>query len=121
MVRFIRHLCMVAGLICALTLPAMANPQSDMAGQQWLASTQEEKLAFLYGAASVVAIEQAVAQKNGTQPSIFVEKWMKTFGNDTLTGVCSKLDKWYDTHPGAHSRQIFDVLWYEFMAPGTKK
>ena len=70
-----------AALVCALCLPAVAaQSATDLTGKHWLQSSQNEKLAFLYGASNIIAIEQLIAQQQGTQASPFVTAWIKAFG-----------------------------------------
>ena len=60
-------------LICGLTIPALeakAGP-ADLTSKAWTVSTTSEKLAFLYGVSSTVAIEQLVADRQKTEPSPF--------------------------------------------------
>ena len=121
MVRFTKMV-LAAALVCTLCLPAVAAQPSglELTGNAWLKSSQNEKLAFLYGVSNVVAIEQLLSQKEGTKPSLFVSSWMKAFGNDKWIAIESKLNDWYAAHPDQASRGVFDVLWYEFMVPATK-
>lgn len=122
MIKTLRVLCVTLGVAGLLAVSAMAAAPAvhDLDGRQWLVSTPEEKLAFLYGAASVVGVEQAIATEAKLKPTIFVEKWMQAFGNSTLEQVRDKVDAWYKANPKGQNRHIFDVLWYEFIAPGTK-
>ncbi len=112
----------IAVLLCALAAPALADTArpADFTGEEWKLSTTSEKLAFLYGVSSTVAIEHLVAEKQGTQESPFVAAWIKAFGNESWTQIQKKLDKWYAAHPAELNRSVFDVLWYEFMAPADK-
>ena len=110
-----------AALVCALCLPAVAaQPATDLTGKHWLQSSQNEKLAFLYGASNIIAIEQLIAQQQGTQASPFVTAWIKAFGNTNWTDIQKKLDAWYAAHQDQANREVFDVLWYEFMVPASK-
>ena len=95
-----------AALVCALCLPAQ--------------SSQNEKLAFLYGASNIIAIEQLIAQKQGTKASPFVTAWITAFGDTNWTDIQKKVDAWYAAHPDQANREVFDVLWYEFMVPAGK-
>ena len=114
-------LILALALVCSLSLPALsASAVGDLTGQQWQASTPNEKLAFLYGASSIVAIEQLLAQKKGEQPSLFVGAWIKAFNNSNWMDLKDKLDAWYAAHPDQNNRQVFDVLWHEFMVPATR-
>ena len=118
---FLKCVC-TAVMICGLSLPvsmAQAAP-ADLTGVQWKASASSEKLAFLYGVSSTVAIEQLVAERQGVKPSPFVSAWMNAFGNASWKEIQKKLDDWYAAHPSDAERPVFDVLWYEFMAPAKK-
>ena len=121
MVRFTKVI-FAAVLVCGLCLPAIAAPSSgaDLTGKDWRDSTQSEKLAFLYGASNIIAIEQLIADKQGTDPSPFVTAWIKAFGDSNWSQIQRRLDGWYAAHPDQANRQVFDVLWYEFMVPATK-
>ena len=81
-----------AALVCALCLPAVAaQSATDLTGKHWLQSSQNEKLAFLYGASNIIAIEQLIAQQQGTQASPFVTAWIKAFGNTNWTDIAKSL------------------------------
>ncbi|MEG2140291.1 MAG: hypothetical protein RRY20_05835 [Bilophila sp.] len=102
--------------------PAPApNAGIDVTGTQWGQSTKNEKLAFLYGASSIVAIEHLIAQKQGQPPSPFVSAWMAAFKDTRWMDLQGKLDAWYAAHPEQANRQVFDVLWFEFMTPAVEK
>ena len=90
----------------------------DLTGAQWLDSPRNEKLAFLYGASSIVAIESMIAERAGREPSVFVRSWMKAFRNTSWPEIEGRLDAWYAAHPGQRDRHVLDVLWKEFLAPG---
>ena len=95
-----------AALVCALCLPAVAaQSATDLTGKHWLQSSQNEKLAFLYGASNIIAIEQLIAQQQGTQASPFVTAWIKAFGNTNWTDIQKKLDAWYAAHPDQANRE----------------
>ncbi len=123
LVRFTKTI-LAAALVCTLCLPAAAAqntaPGSEFTGTAWMGSTQNERLAFLYGVSNVVAIEQLLAEKEGVKPSLFVRDWMKAFGNANWAQIEKKLNDWYAAHPDQMSRGVFDVLWYEFMVPASK-
>lgn len=122
-----------AVLVCSLGLSAVAAPTSqtapaapaatgiDVTGTQWSQSTQNEKLAFLYGASSIIAIEQLIAQEQGKAPSPFVKAWVSAFKDTRWLDLQKKLDDWYAKHPEQAKRHVFDVLWFEFMVPAAGK
>ncbi|MEI3479299.1 MAG: hypothetical protein V8Q84_09595 [Bilophila sp.] len=109
-------------LVCGLALPAVAAQTSvpDLTGRHWMQSTLNEKLAFLYGASNVIAVEQVIAQKRGVEPSPFVSGWIKAFGNTNWTKIQKDLDAWYATHPADANRDVFEVLWTQFIVPANK-
>ena len=117
---FVAGLC-AAVLCCGLSFgasPVKASP-ADLTGVQWKLSTSSEKLAFLYGVSSTVAIEQLIAEQRGVSASPFVKAWMAAFGDTSWKDIQKCLDDWYAAHPDDAERSVFDVLWYEFMAPSA--
>ena len=118
---FLKIVC-AAAVACGIMFSASAVQASpaDLTGVQWKSSTSSEKLAFLYGVSSTVAIEQLVADRQGVAASPFVSAWMKAFGNESWKQIQKRLDDWYASHPEETDRSVFEVLWYEFMAPANK-
>ncbi|MDD2966412.1 MAG: hypothetical protein PHN64_02805 [Desulfovibrionaceae bacterium] len=105
-------------LVLGLSLPAFAAEKpvdGELTGKAWLASPIASKEAFLYGVASTVAIEQAIADKGGKPASVFVQQWMAAFTESTPADIGKQVDAWYTAHPDQQGRHVFDVLWYEFM------
>ena len=80
-----------AALVCALCPPAVAaQSATDLTGKHWLQSSQNEKLAFLYGASNIIAIEQPIAQQHGNA-SLPVRHGMdKSFRQHQLDGYPEK-------------------------------
>lgn len=118
----LKHMLGTMCLICALAMPAgAATTAQDITGQQWAHSTKAEKLSFLYGASSVVAIEKVAAERAGKEPSPFVTRWMDAFGGKTLSQIEGEIDAWYVAHPRNRNRHVFDVIWYELITPAGAK
>ena len=119
---YLKHMLGALCLVCVLAMPAgAAAPRMDLTGQQWDQSSAAEKLSFLYGASSVVAIEKAVAEKSGEKPTVFVSRWMTAFQGKTMSQIKQELDAWYAAHPAEKNRHVFDVIWYELIAPRSGK
>lgn len=115
-------LVVAAVLICGACLPvAAAGNNIDLTGKQWLDSSRNEKLAFLYGASSIVAIESMIADKAGREPSVFVRAWVNTFKDTSWSDLEAKLNAWYVSHPRQQDRHVLDVLWNEFLAPARAR
>lgn len=121
MKRYILMMCSLFFALYLTTTIVVANhAKCDLTGHDWEKSSTNEKLSFLYGVSSVVVIEQEIAHKEGRKPSLFVQKWIKTFKDDTWMNIQYKIDKWYKEHPTQKNKDVLWVLWYEFMAPNKK-
>ncbi len=101
--------------------PAMAAGKGELTGTLWQESTQNEKMALIYGMASVIAIEQTIADRQKAKPTPFVACWIKAFGNTSPKAIVEKIDSWYAAHPGEQEREVFNVLWYELIVPNIPK
>lgn len=119
-----KHLC--AALIAAslLTLGPAAlqaqtttSPQADLTGKNWLAGEKEGKLAFLYGASNVIAIEMIGAEKTGRPAPLFAQGWTEAFRNTTYPQLLEQIDAWYEANPDQLNRNVFDVIWNELIVP----
>lgn len=97
-----------------------AQPE-ELTGKQWVLSSTAEKLSFLYGASSIIAIEDMGAMKAQKPASRFVKGWMKAFKNTTLPEMQSQIDAWYAAHPDQQDRHVLSVIWYELIEPAQKK
>ena len=121
-VNVLRNALLGLGLVFGLAFGAAAQGVVDeIDGWAWLESARPEKLAFIYGASSVVAIEKEVSVQANKQASAFVQGWMRAFGDLTPEQVCGLLDDWYAKHPQDVKRNVYDVLWYEYIAPRKAK
>ncbi len=101
--------------------PAMAAKQGELTGTLWQESTQNEKMALIYGMASVVAIEQTIADRQKAKPTAFVGSWTKALGNASPKSIVEQIDSWYAAHPSELNRGVFSVLWYEIIVPEATK
>lgn len=100
---------------------AAAPQPAELTGEQWVQSSSAEKRSFLYGAASIVAIEKIGAQRTGNPASFFVESWENAFKDATIPQIQQKLDAWYAEHPDQKNRHVFEVIWYELIRPTQGK
>ncbi len=101
-------------------LSAAANDRQELTAEVWQASPLNEKLSFLYGVSCAVVVEKELASSKGEEPSIFVKNWLSTFNGLNAKEIVKKLDSWIAAHPASRNRHIFDVIWYEFIVPGSK-
>lgn len=133
--HFVYALVLLMVTVC--TMPVFASAADLTAnkkdlrvdGQTWIVSTEEEKLAFLLGVEVMVATEKALAERIGearkaradkrpySGPSPFVKGWLKAFPDTDRRTIMANLDKYIETHPDARTQHVFEILWYEFIAP----
>lgn len=120
-IRHVMTLAVAVGLVLVASggLWASQPDVPEVTGTVWMKSTQQEKLAFLVGAGSAVAIENHVDSKNGA-PSKFVKGWIDAFGDETWSEVATRVDKYYSAHPDMNERLVMDVLWKELIMPDLK-
>lgn len=110
---------------------APANPVEQLTGTIWMQSAPNEKAALLFGVECAIAIEQAIAnkmqetekstkRKSLTTLSPFEKGWTKAFHNVSREKIVENIDAWYTKNPTQSQRPVFDVIWYELIAPNTK-
>lgn len=126
-------------LCCALILVGMpaisaeklqagapSNPVDQFTGVLWQHSTETEKLAFLFGVESAIAVEHFVnaeiteeAVKEGKKPvytlSPFEKGWMQAFKDVPREELARQVDAWYAAHPDQLQRPVMAVIWYEVI------
>ena len=134
----------ILALALALAAPVSAaqNKQTPkpkdsvvLTGNDWMASSRDEKAAFLLGVEMAIATEFHVAEMTNSKnkeakdkkkmprvsPSPFARGWLKAFKDTTRPQMMVMIDDYLERHPDERGRQIFDIIWYEFIAPQTKK
>lgn len=118
------------------TAPAQAitaaNPVEQLTGTIWMKSAPNEKAALLFGVECAIAIEHAIAKKmqetekttkRKSPPTVlspFEKGWTKAFHNVSRDKIVASIDAWYTKNPDQSQRPVFDVIWYELIAPNTK-
>lgn len=104
------------------------NPVDQFTGEIWVNSPASDKLAYLFGIDSAVAVEYfinseltAKAAKAGKKPvytlSPFEKGWMKAFANMSRSDISKLVDEWYANNPKELQRPVLNVMWYELIAP----
>lgn len=104
------------------------NPVDQFTGEIWVNSPASDKLAYLFGIDSAVAVEYFVnseltakAAKAGKKPvftlSPFEKGWMQAFANVSRADISKMVDEWYASHPKDLQRPVLSVVWYELIEP----
>jgi hypothetical protein len=117
--------CSVTALIVAvglfvLTAGGLFAAEPDMpeiTGSVWMKSSHQEKLAFLVGASSVVAIEHHIDLKKADDPSKFTEGWVMAFKDKKWTEIVDKIDAYFAANPDKGDKLVMDVVWNELILP----
>ena len=138
-------------LVLVLATPAMAanagnavqdkplpqNRIEQLTGSVWMASSQEAKLALLFGielalnvdkigtdmANAKIAKNPKAKKSDYRKMSYFTESWYKAFANVPLPEIASQIDAWYAAHLDQKDRLVLGVLWKDIMkmpAPAQK-
>lgn len=109
-----------------------ANPIEQLTGEVWTQSTADVKKALLFGVECAISIEHAIASrlqeveksvKGKPKPSTlspFEKAWSAAFQNVPREEIVEGIDTWYAQNPDKKQRPVFDVIWYELIAPKTK-
>ncbi|MHC1711843.1 MAG: hypothetical protein AB9872_06820 [Solidesulfovibrio sp.] len=111
---------LILALVLALPAMALANEVPVVTGEDWGRSTQQERKAFLVGAATIIELEQEV---QGTPPpqKSSIDTWCKGLSHFTFDQMTAAIDKWYAEHPDKASRPVVEVMWYELAKPNAGK
>jgi hypothetical protein len=91
-------------------------------GQQWMASTDAEKQAYLVGIANLLDIERAYAYGgNTTNSNEISERFSKGLQGQTLDSVRQGLDSYYTANPTMIQHPVIETLWFQMVVPGLNK
>lgn len=119
----------VALLVCAaLVAPrhasgADATPTGSLNGYAWMESDNANKLSFLLGVETAIAMETALAQEQQKitgKPvplSPFQQGWTAAFDNMPRQAIADRINAFYVANPTQKNRHVFDVLWEQMIVP----
>ena len=117
--RSVTALIVAVGLF-VLTAGGLCAAEPDMpeiTGAVWRKTTQQEKLAFLVGACSVVAIEHHIDLKEADDPSKFTEGWVMAFKDKKWAEIVDKIDAYFAANPDKADKLVMEVVWNELILP----
>jgi len=111
--------CMTLAMIA---LPARAADVPLVTGEQWTASSEGVKKAYLVGIANLMQVQSAYHAANPpTDAQSFVPRLAKGMQGQTLDSVREGLDRWYAANPTKLKRPVLDTIWFEMAVPGLQK
>jgi hypothetical protein len=100
---------------------ARAESIPIVTGEQWVASSDEAKKAYLVGVANILEIERAYAGSTPTGANDIAPRFAQGMQGQTLDGVRQGLDNWYAANPTRIQHPVIETLWFEMVMPGLKK
>ena len=86
-----------------------------------LASSDEVRKAFLIGASSMLAMEEAYAKKKGTALPEAGAMARKAVTGMTLDQVSARITRWYEANPGRRNMPVMGVIWVDMVKPSTAR
>ncbi len=106
--------------LAAGSLWAVQEAMPEITGEVWMKSSAQEKLAFLVGAGSVVAIEHHIDLKEADDPSRFTQGWVAAFKDKKWSEISKQIDDYFTANPDQRDRLVVEVIWRELIAPNLK-
>ncbi|WP_233870485.1 hypothetical protein [Paraburkholderia adhaesiva] len=89
-------------------------------GEQWIASSDAEKKAYLVGIANLLDVERAYAGTTAGSEDI-AQRFGKGMQGQTLDSVRQGLDSYYAANPTMVRHPVIETLWFQMVVPGLKK
>ncbi|WP_415774632.1 hypothetical protein [Paraburkholderia sp. J11-2] len=90
-------------------------------GQQWMASSEEAKKAYLVGIANLLEVERAYAGNSASSNNDISLRFGKGMQGQTLDSVRQGLDSYYASNPAMIQHPVIETLWFQMVLPGLNK
>lgn len=98
---------------------ARAESIPIVTGQQWMASTDDQKKAYLIGIANVIDVERAYAGNMAKSDDI-AQRFGMGMQGQTLDSVRQGLDSYYAANPAMIQHPVIETIWFQMVVPGLK-
>lgn len=124
---------LIAAFIGALLVPCLYGPSAQAASpiakqeamslpsltiEHWKASAQNEKLAFLFGLATMAELEK---EWQGATPLPIAhslnQTWVRGLDGVRLGDMCAAVDRFADEHPTLSQMSVLEVLGRIYVRP----
>lgn len=102
---------------------AVENSMPVLKGDQWLTMDENAKVAFIWGVAHVVTIEEVIMKKYPDQKrDTFVTKIVEATSKSPMTmkQVVAAIDKFYADNPDKTGTPVMMVIWDTMIKPNIK-
>ncbi len=106
-------------LLTVLGLGSTARAELPViAGEQWMASDSDVKLAFLIGIATMIKVEQNLIGDPPPPGTIsYAPALAKGLDNMTLTELMNQIDALYTKYPERMKDAVVTLIWEEIAIP----
>lgn len=108
--------------VSLVTLGSVARAQSIpiVTGQQWMASSEAEKKAYLVGISNLLDVERAYVGGAASKDDVAL-RFGKGMQGQTLDSVRQSLDNYYTNNPTLIQHPVIETLWFQVVVPGMNK
>lgn len=112
-------------VVLSTTAWAAQQPERDLeiiTGTHWVASSMEQKRAFLFGVGNMLELEQAMAGDNyeSMRGRSIVPVLLEGLSGTPLQDIITQLDKFYADHPDQLGRAVIGVMYIDMALPNIK-
>jgi len=114
-------------LLIVLSMAAWADqkPAADLqivTGEHWMASSLEQKRAFLFGVGNLLEIEQAMAGNayDAMRGRSIIPVLLEGLSGTSIADIVMQLDQFYASHPEQIKTPVIEVLYIEMALPRLK-
>ena len=120
--KHIKSACAAACLALSLVGWTSANAEFVVVtGHHWQNSTEQQKKAFLLGAATIIELEKELQGSNPPEDhQSAVPALVRGLSPFTLTEVMMQLDDYYASNPDKQSEPVIRVIYFELATAGAK-
>jgi hypothetical protein len=112
---------LAAAMCLIMAGPVAADESKLLRGDVWQIMSDDEKVAFLWGATQVVVVEQALMDH---MPELKVEnfsaKVVEGAADRTMNETVSIIDNFYAANPDKIEVSVMRVIWDEMIKPNIK-
>lgn len=85
-------------------------------GEHWAKGTETERRAYLLGILNMAMIEYQLSGPNPKHRTT-VAKLITALDGTAVPQLAEKVDSYYKANPDQQKRSIFEVIWFEIVAP----
>lgn len=115
---------LIAAVFAVLSTSAWCEEDLQIInGGHWVASSMEQKRAFLFGVGNMLEIEQAMAgdKYETMRGHSIVPVLLEGLSGISIADLVMQLDKYYAEHPKDMDKAVIEVLYVDMAKPNLKK